>query len=148
VSNFQYTGLALTESFEGRRLSAYQDSNGIWTIGDGHTANVKQGDTCTPEQADAWLLEDIQWAANVVNTVVTYPINQNEFNALVDFVFNCGSGHFQHSSLFRDLNAGNIAQCAADMEKWDYAGGQVCAGLLRRRVAEAAEFNSIQGASA
>jgi lysozyme len=142
--NLTYTasGLAETEQFESCKLTAYQDVKGVWTIGWGHTGNVRAGDTCIQEQADTWLATDIQWAVSVVNNNVTADLNQNEFNALVDFVYNAGSGHFLSSTLLKDLNAGNFNQVAHDLEMWDYCGGQVCAGLLRRRVAEAAEFNS------
>jgi lysozyme len=144
MNNFKYSniGLKITEGFEGISLSSYQDGGGVWTIGYGHTLGVKAGDTCTQEQAKAWLLQDVQNAANEVNTHVTTPINQEEFDALTDFVFNLGNGNFQNSSLLRDINSGNFANAAADFEKWNKVAGQVCAGIMRRRVAEAAEFNS------
>ena len=143
INNFTYTasGAALTESFEGCKLVAYQDSNGIWTIGWGHTAGVVEGMTCTQAQADAWLLADAQWAMDIVNNDVTVQLNQDEANALCDFVFNVGSGNFSKSTLLRDLNNGAFEKVSADMKMWDIAAGDVCAGLLRRRVAEAGEFN-------
>ena len=143
MNNFTYSqnGLALTEQFEGCKLSAYQDGNGIWTIGYGHTHGVGDGNTCTQSQAEDWLMADIAWAASVVNKTVTAPLNQAEFDALTDFVFNCGSGNFAGSSLLRDINAGNFGQAAHDFELWNKCAGAVCAGLLRRRVAEANEFN-------
>jgi lysozyme len=136
-----YTGQLLTEQFEGLSLAAYQDSRGVWTIGYGHTAGVTEGATCTQAQADAWLTEDTQWAVSVVQNEVTVPLTQGEFNALVDFVFNAGSGNFSSSTLLADLNAGNYAAAAAQFQRWDLAGGQVVAGLLRRRIAEENEFN-------
>ena len=148
VNNYTYsaTGLALTEGFESCRLSAYQDSNGIWTIGWGHTASVQPGDTCTQAQADAWLQQDIQWAASVVNNDVTVSLTQAEFDALTDFTYNVGSGHFASSTLLKDINSGNFASVVHDLELWDLAAGAVCAGLLRRRVAEANEFNGTTSA--
>jgi lysozyme len=139
--NLQYTGQALTEQFEGCSLTAYQDSAGIWTLGFGHTGGVTQGMTCTQAQAEAWLLEDIQWAVTVVNNLVTVQLTQGEFDALVDFVFNVGSGNFASSTMLRMLNASNFAGAAGQFARWDLAGGQVVAGLLRRRVAEEGEFN-------
>ena len=136
-----YTGQLLTEQFEGLSLTAYQDSAGIWTIGYGHTAGVTSGMTCTQEQAEAWLLEDIQWACSVVGNEVKVPLTQGEFNALVDFVFNVGSGNFAGSTMLRLLNQGLYAQAAEQFQLWDLAGGQVVAGLLRRRIAEENEFN-------
>jgi|SRR5271167_1787917 len=139
--NLLYTGQKLTEQFEGDKLTAYQDSGGVWTIGYGHTEGVTQGATCTQAQADAWLLEDIQWAGSVVQGAVTVALTQGEFNALVDFVFNVGSADFQSSTLLRDLNAGDFGLAALQFDRWDMAGGAVVAGLLRRREAEQGEFN-------
>jgi len=140
----EYTksGLELTEQFESCRLSAYLDSAGIPTIAWGHTAGVKLGDTCTQAQADAWLLEDLQSAVNTVNRLVTYPVGQNIFDSLCDFVYNVGSGNFEHSTLLQLLNQGELSAAAAQFERWDRAGGVEVAGLLRRRQAEEALFDT------
>ncbi len=140
--NYSKTGLELTEQFEGCRLTAYQDQVGRWTCGYGHTAGVQAGDTCTQEQAEAWLAEDISWAVQTVNLYVKIALTQGEFDALVDFVFNLGSGSFEHSTLLQLVNQRNFEAAAAEFDKWDHAGGQVVAGLLRRRQAEEAEFRS------
>ena len=140
--NYSKTGLALTEQFEGLRLTAYQDQVGRWTIGYGHTAGVQQGDTCTQAQAEAWLASDVSWAVQCVNLYVKIALTQGEFDSLCDFVFNLGSGSFQHSALLILVNQRNFEAAAAEFEKWDHAGGQVVAGLLRRRVAEETEFKS------
>lgn len=135
---FKYSkvGLALTEAFEGVRLEAYQDSVGVWTIGHGHTRGVRPGMTCTAEQALQWLIEDTQIAVDAVNDLVDVPLTQDEFDALVDFVFNLGAPALAHSTLLRLLNAGQYHAAAAQFELWDHAGGKVVAGLLRRRRAE------------
>lgn len=140
--NIQYSksGVALTERFEGCKLTAYQDQVGVWTIGYGRTHNVHPGDTCTQEQAEAWLQEDTEWAVRVVNALVTVPLTQGEFDALVDFTFNLGSGSIQHSTLLKLVNAGQFETAAKEFEKWDMAGGKHVAGLLRRRIAEEQEF--------
>jgi lysozyme len=135
-------GLALTEQFEGVRLEAYLDQVGVPTIGYGHTRGVHLGMTCTQEQAEAWLEEDIQLATDDVNKYVIVQLTQGEFDALVDFAFNLGCGALNNSTLLKDLNAGNFAAAANEFEKWDHAGGQVVAGLLRRREAEMAEFRA------
>jgi lysozyme len=145
VNNLSYSksGLALTEQFEGLRLTAYQDSVGVWTIGYGHTgSDVHPGLTITQMEAEALLLKDVASAARCVNQLVTIPLTQNEFDALVDFVFNLGTSAFAGSSLLRDLNAGNIARAAAEFHKWDHAGGRVLVGLLKRRLGEADLFQS------
>lgn len=137
----EYTGAKLTEDFEGLRLTAYQDVRGIWTIGYGHTSGVYEGMTCTPAQADAWLMQDIDWAVQVVNEHVT-GVNQLIFNSLVDFVYNVGSGNFEHSTLLKLITQGRWDEAADEFDKWDVAGGKVVAGLLRRREAEKAEFEA------
>lgn len=147
VNNLTYggKGLSLTEQYEGCRLTAYQDQVGVWTIGYGHTGpEVLAGMTITPAQAEAYLAADVQTAAACVNRAVTVTLTQDEFDALVDFVFNLGSGSFESSTLLQLLNAGNIAAAAEQFNRWDRAGGAVVAGLLRRRQAETALFN--QGA--
>jgi lysozyme len=135
-------GLALTERFEGCRLEAYQDSGGIWTIGFGHTKGVSEGMITTVEEATAWLEEDIAWAASEVNRIVSVTLTQGEFDALVDFTFNCGRAALDHSTLLELVNQGNMEAAAEQFERWDKVGGKEVAGLLRRRQAERAEFES------
>jgi lysozyme len=140
--NYSKTGLALTESFEGLRLTAYQDSVGVWTIGYGHTNGVQKGQTITLQQAEAFLVADIAWAVAFVNHVLTVLVTQGEFDALVDFVFNLGSGTLAHSTLLQLVNTGNFAAAANEFAKFDHAGGKVVAGLLRRRLAEKKMFQT------
>ena len=137
---YSKTGLELTEQFEGCRLVAYQDSKGVWTIGYGHTRGVYPGMTISSYQAGVWLQQDITWAESEVNRLIRVPATQPEFDALVDFTFNCGAGNFQHSTLLELVNKGDMADAANEFEKWDHCGGKVVAGLLRRRLAEKAEF--------
>lgn len=141
-NTYSLSGLHLTEQFEGCKLVAYQDVKGVWTIGYGHTAGVYPGETCTQAQAETWLQEDIDWAVSRVNQDVHVPLTQPAFDALVDFVFNCGTGNFEHSTLLKLINTGNMTAAADEFEKWDKSGGQVVAGLLRRRLSEKAEFES------
>lgn len=130
----------LTEAFEGCRRVAYQDQGGRWTIGYGHTAGVQEGDVCTQEQAEQWLLEDSAWAESTVNKYVTVTVTQGEFDAMVDFTFNLGSGSFQHSTLLKLVDVGDFAGAANEFVKWDKVGGVEVAGLLRRRLAEQQMF--------
>ena len=134
--------LAMTERFEGCRLEAYQDQGGVWTIGYGHTAGVKQGDRCTLFQAQTYLINDLQAAEFTVQRFVTVPLNQGEFDALVDFVFNLGPKDFRESTLLKLLNTGDYIAAANQFDLWDHCGGKVVAGLLRRREAERQEFLS------
>lgn len=140
---YSKTGAALTESFEGLRLVAYIPRPGdVPTIGYGHTRNVKMGDTCTKAQADLWLVEDAAWCEDDVNTHVQVTLTQGEFDALVDFGINLGCKSLNDSTLLHLLNQGRYPEAAKQFERWDMAGGKHMAGLLRRRFAEEAEFNS------
>lgn len=143
VNNFTYSknGLALTELFEGDILTAYQDQKGVWTIGYGHTAGVRPGQTITQDQAAEFLMQDVASAVACVNRAVTVPLTQSQFDALVDFTFNLGCGSLLGSTLLRDINAGNFPAAVAQFDLWDHCGGVVNAGLLRRRQAEAAMFS-------
>jgi lysozyme len=145
VNNLTYSanGLSLTEQFEGFRLTAYQDQVGVWTIGYGHTGpDVTPGQTITMAEAQALLAQDVSSATGCVNTVVAVKLTQQEFDALVDFVFNLGTGAFKGSTMLRDLNGEDFTSAAAQFDFWDRAGGAVVAGLLRRRQAEAALFDA------
>jgi lysozyme len=138
-------GVALTERFEGFRDTAYQDIAGVWTIGYGTTGpEVKSGMTVTPAQAEGMLIERLTFAAHCVNTGVDVCLTQSEFDALTDFVYNVGCAAFCGSTLRRLLNEGHYAGAAEQFDLWDHAGGKVVAGLLKRREAEAGEFNGPQ----
>jgi lysozyme len=145
MQKFSYSeqGLALTEGFEGLRLTAYQDVVGVWTIGYGHTGpDVTPGLTITQEQAEALLRADVGTAVGCVNGMVTATITQSQFDALVDFCFNLGCRSLFHSTLLRDVNAGDFAGAVAQFGLWVHAGGVVENGLVRRRASEAALFAS------
>jgi len=144
MANFKYSsaGLALTKQFEGCELKAYQDQVGVWTIGYGHTGtDVKKGLTITEEQASTLLAADVAWAVTCVNKSVKVAINQNQFDALVDFVFNLGCANLGQSTLLRLLNSGDSIDAAKEFLRWNRAGGKVVAGLTRRRQAEMDLFN-------
>ena len=143
---YSKNGLHLTESFEGLSLVSYPDpatGGEPWTIAYGHTGpDVHLGMTITQEQAEDLLMQDVQKATADVNAKVTTDLTQEEFDALVDFVFNVGAGNFNASTLLKKVNAGDIHGAAAEFERWDMAAGKHMAGLLRRRHAEAEEFLS------
>lgn len=140
--NTSETGLALISEFEGCRLEAYQDSVGIWTVGYGHIAGVKEGDICTQEEADEWLRTDVGTAERCVNNSVRVTLSQGQFDALVSFVFNLGCAALRNSTLLRKLNDGDDDGAAQQFMHWNHAGGQVVAGLTRRRQAEMELFTT------
>ncbi|MGD1827322.1 Lysozyme [Chromobacterium violaceum] len=139
-------GISLIKQFEGFRLAAYQDMVGVWTIGYGHTGpDVKAGQTITQQQADQLLAADLEKFETGVGQLVAVPLNANQFAALVSFSYNLGLGNLRSSTLLRLLNQGDYAGAAAQFPRWNRAGGQVVAGLTRRRLAEQALFNSPEG---
>ncbi|MBZ5579531.1 MAG: lysozyme [Acidobacteriia bacterium] len=147
----------LAEEEETLQLAAYPDPGPagatIPTIGYGHTRGVQMGDTCTPDQAQAWLREDMAAAAAIVNQ--HFPaITQGQFDALADFCFNVGPGvpghkdglvwlkSGEHSTLMKLTLAGRIQAAADQFPLWNKAGGVVMGGLTRRRAKERALFLS------
>lgn len=146
----------LAEEEEALRLTAYPDPDtkgDPWTIGYGHTRGVHEGDTCTPDQAKAWLVEDMAAAAAIVNQ--HFPaITQGQFDALTDFCFNVGPGgphkdglvwlkSGEHSTLMKLTLAGRKEAAADQFPLWVHGGsGNVLGGLVRRRNKERALFLS------
>lgn len=133
-------GLSLIKSFEGLRLQAYQDSVGVWTIGYGATRGVKSGMSISKEQAERMLLNDVQRFEAEVQRLITAPLNQNQWDALMSFTYNLGAGNLESSTLRRLLNCGDYSGAAEQFPRWNKAGGKVLAGLTRRREAERALF--------
>lgn len=133
-------GRKLIEEFEGLRLTAYQDSIGVWTIGYGHTKGVYPGMTISLAQANALLDEDVRSHAAGIFNFVTVELNQNQFDALVSFHFNLGPAILQDSTLLTYINNKNWQAAANEMKAYVHAGNQILPGLVRRRNAEAALF--------
>ena len=136
------SGVNLIKAFEGLRLSAYQDSGGVWTIGYGHTGSVQPGERITQGQAEELLRKDTGWAQDAVRQQVHVPLTQRQFDALTSFTFNLGAGALQGSTLLSKLNAGDYAGAQAEFGRFVHAGGRVLQGLVRRRAAEADLFGS------
>jgi len=144
VNEYQYssTGLALTRSFEGLRLEAYQDCAGVWTIGYGHTGpEVHHGQCISEVEAETLLRADLARAVRTVQKAVEAELLQHQFDALVDFCYNVGRGSFLGSSLLRYVNCGEFDSAAVQFGLWIHAGGKIVPGLVRRRAAEAALFS-------
>lgn len=136
-------GLSEIMDFEGCKLVAYPDpgSGGEpWTIAVGHTRGVRPGDTCTREQAMAWLREDVKDAEGTVLHRVDAPLTQGQFDALVSFVFNVGDGNFASSTLLKRLNARDYRGAADQFPRWNQAAGRVLPGLVTRRARERTMF--------
>jgi len=154
--------LGLIKGFEGLHLSAYPDpaselartgkgSGDPWTIGWGRTKNVKRGDRCTLDQANAWLKEDADRAAQIVRDAIQVPLTAGEFAALVSLAYNLG---YLPPSLKACLNGGttdkgkvmapgSYADAILQLPRNCRAQTRPMKGLYRRRLAEACVFSDL-----
>ena len=105
-------GLELIKEFEGCRLTAYKCPANVWTIGYGHTKGVKQGQKITLSEAEELLKDDLKIYESYVNKYVKVSLNQNQFDALVSFTYNCGPGSLRVSALLKKLNSYNYKGAA------------------------------------
>ena len=129
-------GIALIKEFEGLRLRAYLCPGGVWTIGYGHTAGVKPGMVITEAQAEEYLKADLIAFERYLNGL-GLALNQNQFDALVSFIYNVGTGNFSSSTLLRKVRANPQDNSIMDeFLRWVYSKGRVLPGLQRRRLAE------------
>jgi len=137
LMNLGYNGTKILKFFEGCRLTAYQDSVGVWTIGYGHTKGVFEGMSITQEEAEQMLLIELEEYEGYIEKYVIVPLTQNQFDALVVWVYNLGPTNFRNSTLLKELNSGNYTAAGKGILRWNKAGGKVLAGLTRRRESEA-----------
>jgi lysozyme len=133
-------GVSLIKSFEGLRLKSYQDSVGVWTIGYGATRGITSGMSITNEQAERMLVNDIGRFEPEIERLVKVALNQGQWDALMSFTYNLGASNLGSSTLLKLLNAGDYSGAAEQFPRWNKAGGQVLAGLSKRRAAERAMF--------
>jgi len=138
--NIGTKGLEMIKHFEGLELNAYQCAAGVWTIGYGHTKDVQQGMVISENTANEMLVEELNEYESYITGLVTVELNQNQFDAMVSWVYNLGVGNLKASTLLKVLNAGDYAGVPAQMMRWNKAGGKVLEGLTRRRQAEADLF--------
>ena len=132
--------IQLIQSFESCRLESYEDEGGVWTIGWGATGHdIIEGLVWTQEQANERFVDDLLVKAETpVNSLVKVDLTPNQFSALCAFCFNVGSGHFAKSSALALLNQGNYDDVPAHLSLWDEVDGVPSKGLIRRRAAECA----------
>lgn len=135
--NTSQAGIDLIKRFEGFRAVAYVCPANVLTIGYGTTKNVSKGQVITESQAVDLLKRDLVEFEKTVNDSVKVPLTQNQFDALVTFVYNIGSGAFKTSTLLKKLNNGEYSAVPSELEKWNKGGGKVLEGLVKRRKAEA-----------
>jgi lysozyme len=143
-------GIEFIKHFEGLFLKAYKCPAGVWTIGYGHTGlehkdgTVFAGRTITEAEAESLLRRDMDYFEGRVSKLISVPVNDDEFAALVSFDFNTGG--LADSTLRRKLNAGDRAGAAEQFLRWNKAGGKTLAGLTRRRKSERNLFLGIRPA--
>lgn len=132
-------GIELIKRYEGFRSRAYKCPAGIWTIGYGHTRGVKSGDVITEAQGEMFLRADLATAERAV-TSQRLTLSQNQFDALVSFVFNVGAGNFNRSTLLKKAKTNvNDTSIADEFRKWNKARNpktgklEILPGLTRRR---------------
>lgn len=133
-------GISLIKKFEGCELEAYKCAAGVWTYGWGSTKGVKEGDKITQEEADKLLVEEMSEYEGYVNELVKVDLKQNEFDALVSWVYNLGPNNLSSSTLLQRLNNKDWDDVTNQIKRWNKAGGEVKQGLVRRREAEALLF--------
>lgn len=140
-------GIALIKSFEGCKLTAYQDPGGIWTIGYGWTQPVNgkpvgAGMVIDQATAERLLKCGVVQYEQGVSKLVKVPINQNQFDALVDFAYNLGLRALSTSTLLKLVNAKEFTAAAEEFPRWNQQQRKVLPGLVRRRAAERELFLS------
>ena len=118
------------------RTEAYKCPAGVWTIGYGHTSNVRKGQVINELCAETFLAIDLQKCEYAINTSVTVSLNQNQFDALASFIFNVGVGGFQKSTLLKKLNNSDYTGAADEFDKWIYSNKKISQGLINRRKKE------------
>lgn len=129
-------GIELIKEFEGYKSEAYQCTSGVWTIGYGHTKNVQKGDTCSVEEATEFLKQDVEIAERAINQLVKVELNQNQFDAILSFVYNIGRENFKHSSMLKFLNSAHFPLAAGQFDRWVYSRSNKSQGLINRRAKE------------
>ena len=139
---FLKEGLKLIELSENLALHAYKDVGGIFTIGWGHTKDVKEGDSCTESLATQWLMEDIQEAIRLTRHALQVTLNNNQFTALVSLTFNIGYGNLLKSNVLKLIHESKFYEAAdAFLElDHDHKTGLEVAGLRNRRESERTLF--------
>lgn len=134
--------IELIKEFEGLRLKPYHDATGNLTIGYGTRINHPIG-ILTQEEAEQLLEQAASDAMKAINRLTYVPLSIGQYTALIDFVYNLGSGTYQRSTLRMKLNRGEYNAAAQELTRWIYAGPRILPGLVRRRQREYHLFHSI-----
>jgi len=133
-------GIALIKHYEGCKLESYQCSAGVWTIGYGSTKNVKEGMSIDAEKAEQLLIKDLAIFEKEVANLVSVPLEQNQYDAIVSWTFNLGSSNLKASTMLKVLNNGVYEAVPEQLKRWNKVKGVVNDGLVKRRKSEALLF--------
>ena len=120
--NISEEGISLIKKFEGCELRSYQDAVDVWTVGYGHTKDVKPGQMITKEEAEEMLIEELTQYCSYVETAVEVPLHQNQFDALVSWTYNLGPTNLNSSTMLKKLNAGEYEDIPEQIKRWNKAG--------------------------
>jgi lysozyme len=150
MADISQRGIDFIVGFEGKktllpdgRYKSYLDTlahPNVWTIWAGLTKGVGKDTVWTVEECERHFRRELTLYEDAIERLVKVPLNQNQFDALTSFVYNCGIGALQKSTLLKVLNAGKYAEVPGQLARWNKAGGKVWKGLVRRRAAEGALF--------
>ena len=139
----QVKNIDLIKKHEGLRLKAYLPTpNDVWTIGYGHTRDVRPGQVISQSQAEDFLRQDLDWVENSLNNSVKVPLKQNQYDALASLVYNIGATNFQSSTLLRKLNTGDYKGASEQFLVWNKQKGRTLKGLVKRRQEEKDYFDA------
>lgn len=137
-------GKNLIKMYEGFKAFAYLCPAGVWTVGFGTTRingqPVNEHHKVTVTEANVLLESDLKQFEDSINALVKVDLTQNQFDALVSFVYNLGAENFKKSTLLKKINVGEFSEAAEEFLKWNKAKGKILPGLTRRREAEKSLF--------
>ncbi len=129
--------LGLIKMFEGLELMSYKCPGDRWTIGYGHTNDVKANQKITKDKAEEFLKEDVKEVEIAINFhTEDIDLTQNQFDALTSFVYNVGRSAFQYSTMLSYIKLRKFGSAGNEFKRWVYSGGKKLRGLIRRREAE------------
>ena len=148
MSNEQWNNstklIEFIKQVEGYKLGVYEDSGGLLTVGVGHLIlpedNLKMNHRITMERCNEFLANDLKIAIKEINDAVVVPLTENQFIALVSFVFNVGRRAFRKSSVIRYINTNQFNLALYHLKEFKYVKGKINHGLLNRRKLESDLF--------
>lgn len=136
-------GVTMIKRFESCRLHAYTDVANNWTIGWGHVSvDIHQGVVWTQAKCDEQLVRDLIKFENALNGMLTVELNQNQYDSLIDFVYNAGPGNLEKSTLLKKVNESDFEGASKQFGRWAHSNGKLIPALVKRRAYEKDLFMS------